>query len=321
MTGYADELRRIRSLQLVATLQKRPDVKARQLIEGFTDALEWQPLEALLIEPSVWSHVLEHFDPKFILCHPDVLLRYPVTSLYYRGLCGLPLKTAKSYFGALEKLEAGSPRARLDYAKALKMARTYNTFLCSIIKNSSDWTLDNGYRTIIATLGITVDGSSRNKAGRVAEVRVRDMLLLRLAERGLIVEPEVLPEQIAIPDALPRLFVLKKDIQMRFGSEPDVSFRKDDQYLAVLEIKGGIDPAGALERYGAARKTFENVVQQSPRCDTFLLTAVETKEFSARLHTDRLVRHLYDIIRLIEDPGYRDKFFDELFNHVLRLTS
>ncbi len=321
MTDYADDLRRIRSLQLVATLQKRPDIKARELIEGFTDNLVWEPLEALLIEPSVWSHVVAHFDPKLVLCHPDLLVRYPMTSLYYRGACGLSLKAAKSYFGSVENLEAGNPGARIDSAKALKMARTYNAMVCSIIKNSSDWTLDNGYRTIIATLGITVDGSSRGRIGKVAEARVRDMLVTKLSELGLILEPTVGPEQLANPDALPRVFILQDDIQMQFGSDPDVSFSRNDHYLAIVEIKGGVDPAGALERYGAAMRTFEHAIQRSPRCETFLLTAVDTREMTARLNADRLVRHPYDIIRLIKDPEYREEFFDELFNHVLRLTS
>ncbi len=283
--------------------------------------MEWQPLEALLIEPSVWSHVVAHFEPRLVLCHPDVLMHHPMTSLYYRGSCGLSIKAAKSYFGAVENLEAGNPGARINSAKALKMARTYNALLCSIIKNSSDWTLDNGYRTIIATLGITVDGSSRGRVGKIAEARIRDMLVTKIADLGLIVEPSMSSEQLANPDALPRSFVLRDNIRMQFGSDPDVSFRRDGHYLAVLEIKGGIDSAGALERYGAAKKTFEHAVNTSPRCETFLLTAVETREVAARLEADRLVRHPYDIIRLIEDPEYREKFFDELFNHALRLTS
>ncbi len=100
----------------------------------------------LMIDKDVWKYAVEErgFDPKLVFCHPDILLNAPITSLYYRGLCGLSLKIAKSYFGAIENLESGNPRARIDKEKAMKMATTYNTYICSIIKNSTDWTLDNG---------------------------------------------------------------------------------------------------------------------------------------------------------------------------------
>jgi len=140
-----------------------------------------------------------------------------------------------------------------------------------------------------------------------------------LEAQDLLVDPRLEPEQLIHPEALPRRFALRNEIMMRFGSDPDVAFEKDDQYLAVLEIKGGIDPAGALERYGAAKKTFEHAVGRSPRCETFLLSAVQTREVMERIEADRLVRHSFDMIKLLEDPDYRQRFLDELFNHALRL--
>ncbi|MBI1865220.1 MAG: sulfite reductase, dissimilatory-type subunit alpha [Nitrospirae bacterium] len=77
----------------------------------------------------------------------NVISRYPTASVYYRGLCALSIKSAKQYLGAVENLEAGHPAARLGPDKALRMARTYNTFICSILANSARWTLENGYRT------------------------------------------------------------------------------------------------------------------------------------------------------------------------------
>jgi hypothetical protein len=43
------------------------------------------------------------------------------------------------------------------------------------------------------------------------------------------------------------------------------------QVTAVIEIKGGIDPAGALERLGAAIKTLQRVKQKFEGCITILL--------------------------------------------------
>lgn len=133
---YKDELRLLRSLLIVTSLQKRQDLKAAKQIQSFAESLKWEPLADLMIDKDVWEYAVKEkrFDPKLVFCHPDILLQAPMTSLYYRGLCGLSMKIAKSYFGAIENLERGNPRARIDRKKAVKMATTYNnTYICSII--------------------------------------------------------------------------------------------------------------------------------------------------------------------------------------------
>lgn len=123
----------IRSLLISTTLQQRRDVRAQELIEGFKEALEWEPLSALMIDAEVWEYIIsQRIDPKKVFCHPRLLQKYPITSLYYRGLAALPIKTAKAYVGSIENLETGRYRASLgDTTRALKIARTYNTFICS----------------------------------------------------------------------------------------------------------------------------------------------------------------------------------------------
>lgn len=317
---YADRIRLIKSLLIVTSLQKRNDLKAIQLIRAFPGKLAWKPLSELLIESQVWSYAVEsqRYDPKLVFCHPDVLLHDPATSLYYRCLCGLSLKAARTYVGAVESLEAGNSRGRLGAEKALKMARTYNTFICSIIRNSTDWTLENGNRTIIATLGITLDGVMRNKVGEIAEERIRTLILEWLIDRHLLVKPSLTKDKIY--KAMPRVYTLKGNIEMRFGSEPDISFAKEGDLLAVIEIKGGTDPAGALERYGAATKSFQHAAQASPRCKNFYLGAVFTPELKRRIDKDRLVEKTFSIIEVLEEPEARERFFRELFHHTLRTT-
>ena len=311
---YTHNLRLVKSLLIVASLQKRQDLKAIQFIQRFSGDLTWEPLNELIIDPEVWKYAIntQRYDPKLVFCHPEMLLYKPSTSLYYRGLCGLSLKAAKDYFGALESLEAGNPRARLSAEKALKMARTYNTFICSIIKNSTDWTLENGNRTIIATLGITLDGVMRNNVGKIAEERIRTLMLEWLIGRGLLVKPTVTREQVY--ESIPLVCTLREGITMRFGSEPDISFIREDNLLSVVEIKGGIDPAGALERYGAATKSFQHAVGQSHRCKNFYLGAVYTPELERRIAEDRLVEKSFDIIQILDDPNAAEELFGELFH-------
>lgn len=277
-------------------------------------------MEASLgIDGQVWKYVVEQkeYDPKFVFCHPDVLMKVPAASLYYRGLCGLSMKIARSYFGAIENLESGNRRARINRAKAIKMATTYNTFVCSIIKNSTDWTLENGYRTIIATIGITLDGQIRNKIGEIAEERIKTLVLEWLIEKRLIKDPKLTKENIY--QQLPKSCDLIQDFHMHFGSEPDISFYKENDLLAVIEIKGGTDAAGALERYGAATKSFQHSLETNKRCRNFYLAAVFTPELERRMNEDRLVEKSFDIIEILDDPAARENFFKEVFHHTLRL--
>lgn len=316
---YTDSLRRIKSQLLVSTLQRKKDVVAFRAIKKSKLYLDWDTRGNLMIDDEVWTYVVKdlHYDPKHVFCHPDLLIENPTTSFYYRGLCGLSIKAAKDYFGAIENLESGSGRTKLGVGKALTMAQTYNTFLCSIIKNTTKWTLENGKRTIIATLGITLDGVMRNKVGAIAEDRIRLLLVEWLNGKGLILSPRIGKSLDA--NKLTNRYSLKDGIGMRFGSDPDVSFEKEGKLLAILEIKGGIDPAGALERYGAARKSFEHAMLVSPKCKTFYLGGVFTPELQKRMNSDRLVENSFSIIEILQQSTYRENFLKELFHHTLRL--
>lgn len=322
MDSYSDNLRKVKSLLIVTSLQKRSDLKIFDTLSKLEIELEWKPLSNLMVEKEAWEYVVKEkfYDPKLVFCHPKIIKELPKSSLYYRGLTGLSIKAAKDYIGSVENLEKGNIRARIDDKKALKMARLYNTFICSIIKGSTDWTLENGKRTIIATLGITLDGIMRNRVGSIAEERIRTLVFNWLQSKNLI---ETFEKTNTI-DELPRLCKLPNNIIMRFSSEPDISFsRIVDDYevlLAVIEIKGGIDPAGALERYGAATKSFQHSLRENQRCKNFFLSAVYTDELKSRIQNDRLVEKFYDIIDILEKPHIRDDFFQELFHYSLRIT-
>lgn len=318
-SDYKEHLRLTRSLLIVSSLQERQDRKVLELVEAYGGPLTWQPLHDLMIDADVWTYIVDTqgYDPKLVFCHPDVLKATPSTSLHYRGLCGLSLKTAQDYVGTLGSLEAGNPRARLSDAKALKMTQVYNTFISSIIRNSTDWTLENGYRTVIATLGITLDGVMRNTIGSIAEKRIRTLVLDWLRKQGLIISSNETPGQGA--DALPSQVELVHDMRMTFGSEPDIAFYRGETLLATVEIKGGTDSAGALERYGAATKSFQQAIASSPHCKNFYLAAVYTSELERRMDVDRLVERRFNIISLLDSPESRTEFFTELFHHTLRL--
>lgn len=320
---YQESIRFIKSLLIVTSLQKKSDLKISKQIEKTNIPLSWAELDGLMIDKDVWFYAVEKkkYNPKNVFCHPDMLMKIPAASLYYRGLSGLSLKAIKDYCGSVEKLEKSSSNISLRPSKALQMARTYNTFICSIIKNSSKWTIENGKRTIIATLGITIDGIMRNKIGDIAEQRIRMLLVQWLVENDLIVEPKI--DKRKIPDELPVNFKLQGEIIMKFASEPDISFYKTEgekrDLKAIIEIKGGTDPAGALERYGAAQKSFRHARTVNPKCINFFLSAVYTPELEKRIHDDNLVEKYFDLVRILKDIDERKRFFKEIFHFSLRM--
>lgn len=319
-SGYTDDLRKLKSQLLASTLKEKRDVKAFAAVKRTKANLKWDSRSDLMIDEDVWGYIVKNlgYDPKEVFCHPDVLIENPASSLYYRGLTGLSIKAARDYVGAVENLENGSVKAKLSASKALTMAQTYNTFVCSIIKNTAEWTLEDGKRTVIATLGITFDGVMRNKVGEIAEDRIRTLLVEWLESKKVISWSA--PARYIRGTSVQKEYHLHGGVTMQFASEPDVSFLRDDELIAVVEIKGGIDPAGALERYGAALKSFEDSRKKSPKCKTFYVGGVFTDELKRRMARDPLVEKWFSIIEILQKPEAREEFLTEVFHHAVRVV-
>ena len=99
----------------------------------------------------------------------------------------------------------------------------------------------------------------------------------------------------------------------------------------VQEIVGGIDtwetspptarvtckdPAGALERLGAVKKTFD---EAPPGCRNFLVVGVVTPTMRERLDEMRMERD-FNIDDLLDDEAVWLDFMNEVFHHSLRIT-
>ena len=55
-SGYTDDLRIIKSLLIVTSLQKRKDIKAIEAIRKFSKPLSWKPLQEFMIDADVWRY-------------------------------------------------------------------------------------------------------------------------------------------------------------------------------------------------------------------------------------------------------------------------
>lgn len=301
-----------RSAVIAQRIRQRTDLALRQTIAEFPDELTFTPLDELMISQEAWEHVISSgFDPKLVFAHPSLLSRHPSASAYYRGIALLPRKRVTELASAVESWEDGTRTTAVREAQVTRVAQLYNAVISSIIEGSTGWTLENGYRNVIANMGIGLDGTVRNIIGQDAEQLIKTRIRGWLDNRQLIVSHNAEQTQFELPDGY----------SMRYGSEPDVEFSQvvngEPRIVATIEVKGGRDPAGALERLGAIQKSFEAT---PPSCVNILIAGVVTSEMQERL--DRLgVDKIFMLDQLANDGESWAEFLNEVFHYTVRITA
>lgn len=295
----------MRSTLMGERIRQRTDVELRDLVASLR-APRFRPLTDLMISERAWNHVsAADIAPKTVFAHPNILRRVPRTSLYYRGIALLPLKRVANIAVPVSAWEDGTRKAPITDSHAKRVARLYNAAISSIIEGAPNWTLENGYRNIIANMGIGLDGTFRNIIGRDAEELIKTRIANWLRDFGLIREENESGTE----------FLLRRGYSMRFGAEPDILFQRRGRDVATIEIKGGKDPAGALERLGAMQKSFDAT---PPNCVNMLIAGVITPEMSSRLeHIDMGAVFLLD--ELSRDGAHWTEFVNEVFYRVVRV--
>ena len=304
---------RQRALIITRQIRERADEGVRQIIENFDTYLDFEGrLEDLVIAPEAWAHIVQaQFDPKLVFAHPDLLQAHPQTSLHYRGIATLPLKRVQKMVGAVNKWEDGTIRRPPSLERCLCVARVYNAVISVIITGTDEWTLENGYRNILVTIGITQDGALRNLVGQEGEAAVKERISQWLAVNNTI------PSTVR---GTTTSIGVAEELRMVYGSEPDIKFESrtggDWHIIATVEIKSGTDPAGALERLGAIQKSFE---QTPPRSRNFAVLGVVTPEMRRRLDEMNVARD-FELYQVLNDDRAWDDFVMELFHHTLRIV-
>ena len=304
MADPADALYKSRLLS--GLVRQRKDVALRKSVENCGEKLDFEQLKNLMISEAAWQYATAaEIEPKLVFAHPDLLQRLPETSQYYRGMAVLSQKQVQQLVGSVSGWEDGSHKRPVPTSKCLEVARLYNAVISSIIEDSSDWSLENGYRNIIATMGIRLDGMFRNKIGQMAEELIKNRIADWLREKGLINE-----------SGARALYQLPEGYEMRYGSEPDIRFDRDGLIVATIEIKGGKDPAGALERLGAMQKSF---AKTPAGCVNILIAGVVTPEMQTRLDQMGVVRVYLLGDLAVAGPSWKE-FLIELFHHIIRIS-
>lgn len=277
------------------------------------------------------SHSELHFFQAF--CHPKLLREYPRLLAYYRNVAALSQK-AVGYLVKVDvkKVETDvSNRISLNPEQALALATLFNEHITLIIDASiQSLTKEELYGLLLTSTGAQIDGSWRNAIGEEAEKVVQRLLVNEAKERNLLgalilrigtavepYDPGRLEEQIGNIHKY-RGILLTNKTSILFSSDPDISLIDERGATAsAVEVKGGADPAGALERYGAAKKSFEEARRLTPDIPTILVASCITSEVHTRIRQDPLITSYFNLTELLSEGAAEYHQFMQLIFSLL----
>ncbi len=233
---------------------------AIEAVQG--ENLPWD-LSALGITERAWNRVVHRgIKPLRVFAHPDILSTIHRSVGYYQKLALVSLKSMDQIGLRVTSFESGVNRRQMNIQTATDVARRLNELISRLIEAESD--LDARMFDIWRgmTAGSTAQGSWQNRKGKIAEDIVKGIIRQHLRDQQLIVADSSNETSDLLIDGR----------SIRYGSEPDIAlYSATEEILAAVEVKGGIDAAGVLERIGAALKSLSRAKYENPQATTVLL--------------------------------------------------
>jgi hypothetical protein len=271
---------------------------ADQIDQVRGENLNWDNLN---ISEQAWNKVIHRgIKPVVVFAHPFVLQTVHRSAGYYRMLAMVSQKSMKRVGISLDSYETGKPIPNEEMA--ITIAQHLNRIVSVLVE--ADEAIDarefDLWRGMAA--GSQAQGSWQNNKGASAEVAIREIILRRLQEREIISGEEASTTRIDLGDG--RVLV--------FADEPDIAIYQNDVPQVAVEVKGGIDPAGVLERIGAALKSLRRTRQENLDSITVLVlqdvSMTERANEDLRINTE-IVTHIFSAEKIITDENLRAMFF------------
>jgi len=254
---------------------------ANQIEKIKGETLEWD-LNQLGISKQAWDKVIHRgIKPVIVFAHPIVLKDVSGSVGYYRMLSMVSQKSMNRIGLSATRYETGKDKP--DDETALTIAKHLNQIISRLVE--FDEQIDTREFDLLCALcsstlfassvlmspthttwrgmaaGSQAQGSWQNTKGNRVEIIVKGILQRRLREKGLVLDEK--------EDGL--RMQLKDGRVVIFADKPDVAIYKEDKIQAAVEIKGGIDTAGVLERVGAAIKSLRRAKEENSLSTTILI--------------------------------------------------
>lgn len=292
------EEQQTKSLFFLAKLREWGLQEVAFAVEQFDgSSVEWN-LPGLKISEKAWNRVIHRgIAPVRVFAHPAVLRSVPRSTGYYRMLAMVSQKSMKRIHLDTEPYEAGTLQP--DETTAEQIAAHLNAIISRLVENEAGLNLRelDLWRGMAA--GSQAQGSWQNAKGSHYEVLIQQLITSYLQDAGLI--RQMHRQRIELQDG--RVII--------FGSDPDIGLLYEQVLLAAVEIKSGIDPAGAHERLGAAIKTLQDCKAKHPQCITILLSRRETltQGLEDRMRqSEGIITHWFALEDIFEDENIRSQF-------------
>lgn len=302
------------------------DVQRMSNIEG--KSLNWSKRDEWKISASAWDILAKSdIDPMLVFAHPKILQLNPLFLKYYRSVAMISQKGLKALTGIsnIEKIEAGKIEPGKLPSKTVNIILSIiNEILSLVVSLATDFDRNEIQGMMYATAGTNIDGSWRNSIGAEGERVIRSIILKEILvhnEISSITDRQNKTTVIAdlqtnkVIDDIDTIKTvnLVNGYSILFSSEPDVSmFNDEGAIVGIIEIKAGLDPAGALERLGAMFKSFENTLAEYPDAVTVFVASCITDEVEARLGASMSVRQKYLTTEITSNENNQRKFANRM---------
>jgi hypothetical protein len=267
-------------------------------------------------------------EPLAVFCHPRVIEEQPRLIAHYRELAFLSRRGLALLAGDKAcRLERDTKSDRFDRSTVSRVVVAINDLLCSLINLeahlSPEWLPRFSYTAIQAA-------HRRNRRCSVdfaARVAVRTILVNHLHKEIVHVVhrdgwsqtySEALHAAIIDQMAEIRVVRLRNGYHVLFASDPDVSLRDPDNLpLFAIEVHAGAVSAGALERLGAAMKSFDNDRDLNPQLKTVYVVRCITPELRKRVTENPPFDHTFGLAELLADDRTQRKFANLIVRTVI----
>lgn len=288
----------------------------------------WDDRASWGIDQNAWDRVrAKQINPLLVFCHPRAITEQPQLLLYYRTAALISQKGLKSLIGGnVEATEAGQLE-QLDDEWLKQAVVALNSLLSAVVNAAAELEQRDLAGFQFASAGATIQGAWNNAIGSEGEAAVRSILVNHLRDELLQIVwqdgkstdyASELHTDLLDRIADVRVVRMKHGFHLRFASEPDISLRNvSDVPLAAIEIKAGADPAGALERLGAAMKSFDNDRNLNPRLKTIYVVRCITPELQKRIRHNNPFDHTFGLSELLVDERTQRTFANLVLRAVL----
>lgn len=264
------------------------------------ETLDWD-LALLGISKQAWDRIIHRgIKPIIVFAHPFILENISGSVGYYRMLAMVSQKSMNRLRIPITRYESGKDNP--DDERALIIAKHLNHIISRLIE--LDETIDvrefDLWRGMAA--GSQAQGSWQNAKGAKFEVTVKGILQKRIREGGLVLDESGNGSKMQLKDG--RIII--------FADEPDVAIYQNDEIQSAVEIKGGIDTAGVLERVGAAIKSLRRAREENPKSITVLIlqgvSITQRARHDLEINRDA-VNYWFTIEDVLENESKREEIF------------